>query len=160
MGVAGRKNDKYIFSNVGCNHRMKDTAPLSTWPGSWWQQEVQRKATGKWGLIPLFLLYEMFLEGKQTQDSPPPSLMIKKICKTAFYSEKWLQRWCLGSEHYPSDYTYLPFITMSKLLAYRALLCQSWMQPEISEQSWIYFPCCVQTKLSLPDLQTNTKFNM
>lgn len=161
----GRMVEKHILSNVSCNRRMKDTAPLTTWPGSWWQQEVQRKATrkrkgGVGCLIPLFLLHEMLLDGKQTQDPPPPSLIIKKIWKISFYSEKWLQRWCLGSKHYPSNYTYLPFITMSKLLTYRALLCQSWMQPEISEQSSIYFPCWVQTKLSLLDLQKNTIFNM
>lgn len=87
-------------------------------------------------LIPFISLHEMIVqtcglrENRKTKDPPYPGLIHKQ---NMHYSEKWLQMECLGSKHYTQNYSYLPFITVSKLLTSGAVLPVSpEMHPEIS----------------------------
>lgn len=76
-------------------------------------------------LIPLISLHEMIVqtcglrENRKTKDPPCPGLIQKQ---NMHYSEKWLQMECLGSKHYTQNYSYLPLITVSKLLISGAVL--------------------------------------
>lgn len=96
-------------------------------------------------LIPFISLHEMIVqtcglrENRKTKD-PPYSGLIHK--QNIHYSEKWLQMECLGSKHYTQNYSYLPFITVSKLLTSGAVLPVSpEMHPEISRHRRdIFFP--------------------
>lgn len=148
-GVWSRKKDKkkYPLSFAGCNHRKEDTAPLPTFEshgqilgGSKKYNKRLQERDGKGPDSFCFiaqnecrdLWFEEKQENKRSTTSRPDK--IKKVCKTWFYSEKRLQMWCLGSKHYAQNYSYLPFITTSKLLISRALLSVSpEMQLEISE---------------------------
>lgn len=91
------------------------------------KKEMERR------LIPFISLHEMISqdcdlrESRKTKESPNPGLIQNQ---NTHYSEKWLQMECPTSKHYTQNCSYLPSITVSKLLISGAVLPVIPVRPE------------------------------
>lgn len=95
-----------------------------------------KKGMGR-SFSPFISLHEMIVqicglrESRKTKEPPYPGLVQKQ---NMYYSKKWLQKECLVSKHYTQTCSYLPFITVPKLLISGAVLPVSpEVHPDISK---------------------------